>query len=611
MPRPPATVPARRIAGTAAAWLLVGLLLRVAVVAPERCPEIDADDLRSSAAEAVAWLERNQNDDGTWLYRYDVTTDTDLGDYNVVRHAGVTMSLYQAAAAGHDGALESADRGTAYALEHLVEHDDWVAFEPGRGLVSTGATGLLVAGLAERRADTADQVHDEDLAAMGRFLAEMVEPSGAVAARWNPSTGAPVPGDYSPFFTGEIYWALTLLHREFPGDGWDEPARRIGSYVATSRDDEEGWFPDISDHWAAYGMSVEVDWPAADAPVLEPAQVRYVERQAGIASVQARWESQRTDTWPNWWLRGRQTLGAGLGTLGEKLTSLWVVVTADPRLADLEVPVAERARCVAGMIVDRQVTASEAAEMPDPDRSRGAWFQFGVTQMDDQQHALSAVLLAEPIVVSQPVQVDRPWGEGAAVWLVIVALVLAINPFRAAAGLVGGRPVGSEPVAGSQERVVAVAVGGAVTVTVLGALAWISGPLLTALDSSAPTARIAAGLVLLVTAGVDLVRRLPTPEVGYPGWRAGLVPVAAPLLLRPAAAVLALSAGADRGVGLVVLGSLVAAALVVGIVALVGSRTATRRDGPAGLLLVWAARLGSAAALLAGVALAVDGVFDV
>jgi hypothetical protein len=388
----------RRVTLWAVTWVAVAAALRLVVVAPERCPEITVADAERTVVEAVGWFERNQRPDGTWLYRDDAAADEDLGGYNVVRHAGVTMSLYQAHAGGVPGALGVADAGAAWALDHLIRHDDWAAFAPSRR-VTTGATALLVAGLVDRREATGDPVHDDVLGELGRFLVAQVEPSGAVLAEWDAERREPRPGVYSPFFTGEAWWALALLHRAFPDDGWDEPARRIGRYVATERDEVEGYQPDISDHWAAYALSVTTTWPGAhpDRP-LSAAEADYAERQAAFAGIQVRWESQRTDEWPNWWLRGRQTLGAGLGTLGEQLDGLWRVSLADERLADLADPLAERAVCVAGMLVDRQVDAAEAEATADPGRSRGAWFQFDVTQMDDQQHALSAVLLAIPIL---------------------------------------------------------------------------------------------------------------------------------------------------------------------------------------------------------------------
>jgi hypothetical protein len=389
-----------RVAGALLSWVAVATAVRVVVALPEHCPAVTSDALLEGAAEAVAWLERNQRDDGTWLYRYDAALDADLGGYNTVRHAGVVMSLYQAASRDIDGALEVADAGTEYALAHLVRHDDWAAFEPRSDRVTTGAAALLVAGLVERREHTGDPIHDGLLAELGRFLVTHVEPNGAVAESWDRAAERPNVGAYSPFFTGEVYWALALLHLTFPDQGWDEHAIRVGNYLATERDEAEGYFPDIPDHWAAYGMWVETRWPdrAAGPRPLSDRQVPYVERQAGLGGIQARWESQRVDAHPRYLLRGRRTLGAGLGTVGEQLTTLWQVTVADERLSHLGDPIAERARCVAGMLLDRQVSAEEAASYADPARVRGAWFQFGITQMDDQQHALSALLLTLPIL---------------------------------------------------------------------------------------------------------------------------------------------------------------------------------------------------------------------
>ena len=122
---------------------------------------------------------------------------------------------------------------------------------------------------------------------------------------------------------------------------------------------------------------------------------------------QVRYESQRTNRFPTTLTRGRQTLGAGLGTIGEGLANLASLsgsaglaslsgaagLPAPAGLAGQRDVLVERADCVAGMLVDRQLDAARAASAPAPDRAAGAWYQFGVTQMDDQQHALSALLL--------------------------------------------------------------------------------------------------------------------------------------------------------------------------------------------------------------------------
>src|SRR5918992_2982865 len=252
--------PAARV-GRAALTLALFLALAFVVVAPpERCPSVTAGELRESAQASVVWFVRNQEPDGSWLYEYNADDDTTASEYNEVRHAGVTMGLYQAAAAGLPGALRSADRGTEWALDRLLRRDGWAALE-GEGRVTTGATALLAAGLVIRREATDDTRYDELMRRLGRFLVAQTEPSGAVLASYDTARGAPVPGEYSKYYTGEAYWALARLHRAFPGETWGQAADRIGAYLATSRDEVEDHWPPIPDHWAAYGQAETVEFP--------------------------------------------------------------------------------------------------------------------------------------------------------------------------------------------------------------------------------------------------------------------------------------------------------------------------------------------------------------
>ena len=52
---------------------------------------------------------------------------------------------------------------------------------------------------------------------------------------------------------------------------------------------------------------------------------------------------------------------------------------------------------VAGVLLDRQTTPAESERYPNPERTRGAWIREDVTQIDDQQHALSALLLVREL----------------------------------------------------------------------------------------------------------------------------------------------------------------------------------------------------------------------
>jgi hypothetical protein len=373
---------ARRVGLGVAAWALAGTSVWVFVARPEHCPPIDAPTAERAAERAVGWFAANQHADGSWVYRYDRASDTDLGGYNITRHAGVMLSLYQA------GDIDGGDRGMRFAAANLTRRDDWAAL--GSGTVETGATALLVAALGERRLQTGDPAHDALLAELGRFLLAQTEPDGTVLSEWSTAQNAPVAGRTSIFSTGETWLAFSRLERLFPADGWREPAELVGRYVMERRDDEENIYPPTSDHWGAYALDEMQEWAELPDDSLTRATDAYAERLAGIFGVQVRFESQRTEQGVNVSLRGHQALPAGLGTLGEGLGALWRYENARDDIAARDA-IVERASCAAGMLDERQVVSG------DP-RTDGAWFHSDVTQMDDQQHPLSTLIAVAPIV---------------------------------------------------------------------------------------------------------------------------------------------------------------------------------------------------------------------
>jgi small neutral amino acid transporter SnatA (MarC family) len=583
------------------AGLTLALFLALAFVVvapPEHCPTVTAEDLRRSSQAAVDWFVRNQETDGSWLYLYDAENDSIPAEYNEVRHAGVTMGLYQAAAAGLPGALRSADRGTEWALDTLLRRDGWAAME-GDGRVTTGATALLAAGLTIRREATGDARYDDVLGELGRFLVAQTEPSGAVLASYDTARGASVPGEYSKYYTGEAYWALGRLHLAFPDEDWDATADRIGAYLATSRDDVEDHWPPIPDHWAAYGAAETVEFPERGRPPLTEDEADYARRQAELFGFQARWLAHYHGPWGGVVRGGYEPRGGWYGVVGEALTGWWLTAREDERLADLRGAIAERATCVAGLAIDEQSDAEEAAGAARPERVEGAWFTDGETRMDDQQHALAGLLRTIPIVeAGEGSSSSGPGDNAPSGWLWAAALVLALNPARAVFGV---------PRAGASPRAAVrlAAVGGAIGGLVVCAAAAAGDPLLDALDVSEPSFRVAAGLVAILAGAADLFRRPPRPDPALAGRRAALVPVAIPLVVRPALVVLALGAGADRGV------LVSAGAMAAGVAILAGITAGWAPEGTRGRVLRWAGRLLGVALAACGVVLAIDGVLDV
>jgi hypothetical protein len=377
-----------------AVFVLGAAALRVAVVPAEVCPPLDAVGTRAAVAEAAGWLERGVRPGGLYTYGYHREQDAVSDDYNITRHAGVMMGLYRLAAdTGDERALAAGDHGLRFLRANLVRRDGWAAFaEPGQD-ARIGASALAAAALVHRRVATADRDQDDLIRDLSRFLVAQQLSDGRVLGYWSPRTGAPIPGLYAKFGTGEALWALALVHRLFPDEGWDGPARRLARYVATRRDDVEGYFLTFPDHWAAYALA------ELGPGLLGQPELAYARSLAGAFGLVSRLESQSGGDGLRRLLRGEPASGAGLGSIAEGLAALWRLSEVDPRIGDLSDDLAERLRCTAARTVERQMDAVEAASLPRPELARGAWFsEDGYTQMDDQRHPLAALLATLPLL---------------------------------------------------------------------------------------------------------------------------------------------------------------------------------------------------------------------
>jgi hypothetical protein len=355
----------------AAAWALLVVVLRFAIVPGESCPPVGAPAVQRAIGEGAAWLVRGQRDDGRFLYGYDSSRDEVSSAYNSTRHAGVMDALYRL------GRIRAADAGLRYVRASLIRHDGWAAFAPGGEDANVGGNALVVVALMHRRQVTHDERFDGLARRLGRFLLAQERDDGSILQFWRPATGRSLPGVFGKFATGEAFYALALLRVAFPEEGWEEPAHRVAGYLATRRDQSEGYSVRQADHWAAYGL--EALAPAG----LTGVEAGYARFLAGYFGFLVRLDSQ----WTGRPLNPFSESGASLGTVGEATGALRRLAGEDARLADLRDELGERNGCLTGILVDRQV----GPESPNP-RARGAWFADGYTQMDDQQHAVAALL---------------------------------------------------------------------------------------------------------------------------------------------------------------------------------------------------------------------------
>ena len=196
--------------------------------------------------------------------------------------------------------------------------------------------------------------------------------------------------------------------------------------------------------------------------------------------------------------------------------------------------------------------------------------------MDDQQHALSALLGAAAA---------HRRGSRTVNWIVAAAAVLTALDLPQRTRMLRN--------ASATERTVA----GAGIVAAAIVLAFIATPLLDALDISSPTMEVGAGLVLAVWSAAALVRwdDRPAPEAVA----GGLLPLLFPIVLTPVVGVTVVAVAARNGWWLPVLATAVGAVPIA--ITTVGAPLAHRH---------W--RLVSAAiGAVVGVVMIVDGALAV
>lgn len=378
----------RRTRRALATWVLGAGVMRLTLWAPEVCPDLARAEARASARAAAEWIVDNQDDDGRYLYDFHRGRGESSDDYNLVRHAGVTMSLYQLVLAGEGQYLDEADRGLAWMLERLRDLGDGAVAFTDTDQAKLGASALLLVSLAHRRLATADPSHDGTMQSLATFLVGQQRADGSMLDRYELDTGRPVPDVTSIFATGEALWALALVHEAFPDLGFDEPAWRTLDHLATARDEDEGIVPPPwPDQWAAYSLDEMAEWGLQDR------HVTYARRLAERFAMIARFDAQR-GTWYGSITHGPAPRGGGVGTWLEGLGALRMLALVDGRLADLRAPMADTLACAAGNLADRQVDAGRRVSAQE----QGAWFYDDLTRMDDQQHAASGMLLAEPVL---------------------------------------------------------------------------------------------------------------------------------------------------------------------------------------------------------------------
>ncbi len=234
---------------------------------PMARPATDQETLLRRARLAADHLARITDPRGRIRYHYDVASDREREQDNLLRHAGSIYALMQAYALLHVPAWRAAgERAIGYLLRHTEVgtrsgpsgggRARYVVSERRTGKVlKLGGSGLALIALAEQIAATGDSRYLPEARELARFLVSAQKQSGELASYLPYRPGDPVPDRASIYYPGEAILGLVRLHEVDPNPLWLSTARRAADWLIDVRDGGKRIDELVTDHWLMIAMS--------------------------------------------------------------------------------------------------------------------------------------------------------------------------------------------------------------------------------------------------------------------------------------------------------------------------------------------------------------------
>ncbi len=220
---------------------------------------LDTELLLETATAAGDYLARSVGPRGQFVYNYLPDQDINDQDYNIVRHAGTTYSIYQLyTVTRNPELLEAGERAVGYLLDRIVpapnaEGDELCAVEGGE--IKLGGAALACVALAEYTEATGDKRHFETLQRCARWIVSTQLENGEFAPhKMTFPEGTPMPFN-SEYYPGEALLALTRLYAIDKDERWLDAAEAGAKWLINVRDGDKSIGRLAHDHWLLYALN--------------------------------------------------------------------------------------------------------------------------------------------------------------------------------------------------------------------------------------------------------------------------------------------------------------------------------------------------------------------
>jgi len=217
--------------------------------------DISADMLLESAMLGGNYLVNATNGDGSFVYKYNASSDGESSSYNLLRHAGTIYSMLQLYDVTKDQTLlSSAERAIDYLFSFVKPFDDSVCIVNDAGEVKLGGNALAVIALAEYMKVTGDDIYLSVMQNLSHFIRSSQNEVGSFICKRDYLTGE-IYDWVSEYYPGEALLALCRLYSLDYNETWLDVAEKGARYLITIRDANVPINQLIHDHWLMIALN--------------------------------------------------------------------------------------------------------------------------------------------------------------------------------------------------------------------------------------------------------------------------------------------------------------------------------------------------------------------
>lgn len=217
-----------------------------------RVERLDSAYAEKLVLEASAYLSRQVQEDGSFLYGRYPRFGNEIDSYNIVRHAGTVWALLLAYRLSPDGALaESIQKAADYLVSQTLRDSRGRAFilEEKNGEIKLGSCAVAVLALTEYMDVFQDDTYREVCLALGDGILSLLDQSTGEYYHVLNSDFSRKEAFRTVYYDGEATFALCRLY------GLTGDSRWLNAACAAADHFIAAGYTQYRDHWVSYSMN--------------------------------------------------------------------------------------------------------------------------------------------------------------------------------------------------------------------------------------------------------------------------------------------------------------------------------------------------------------------